>query len=78
MRLVTAADLDRVFKAYDVRGVVPDDLDEDLVRKIGAAFASRTARGATRAPMATPSRTTTKSVVKTCQPVRRISVSSEP
>jgi phosphomannomutase len=32
-------DLDRVFKAYDVRGVVPDDLNADLVRRIGAAFA---------------------------------------
>ena len=32
-------DLDRIFKAYDVRGVVPDDLDADLVRIIGAAFA---------------------------------------
>ncbi|HUL86005.1 MAG TPA: phosphomannomutase/phosphoglucomutase [Actinomycetota bacterium] len=32
-------DLDRIFKAYDVRGVVPDDLDADLVRSIGAAFA---------------------------------------
>jgi phosphomannomutase len=31
-------DLDRVFKAYDVRGVVPDELDADLVRRIGAAF----------------------------------------
>jgi phosphomannomutase len=31
--------LDRIFKAYDVRGVVPDDLDAPLVRKIGAAFA---------------------------------------
>jgi phosphomannomutase len=30
--------LDRVFKAYDVRGVVPDELDVDLVRRIGAAF----------------------------------------
>jgi phosphomannomutase len=36
---VTLPDLDRVFKAYDVRGVVPDDLDADLVRRIGAAFA---------------------------------------
>jgi phosphomannomutase len=35
----TAAELDRVFKAYDVRGVVPDDLDDDLVRRIGQAFA---------------------------------------
>jgi phosphomannomutase len=32
--------LDRIFKAYDVRGVVPDDLDASLVRAIGAAFAS--------------------------------------
>ena len=31
--------LDRIFKAYDVRGVVPDELDADLVRRIGAAFA---------------------------------------
>jgi len=34
-----SSDLDRIFKAYDVRGVVPDDLDADLVRDIGAAFA---------------------------------------
>ncbi|HET9311089.1 MAG TPA: phosphomannomutase/phosphoglucomutase [Actinomycetota bacterium] len=31
--------LDRIFKAYDVRGVVPDDLDAALARDIGAAFA---------------------------------------
>jgi phosphomannomutase len=35
-------DLDRIFKAYDVRGVVPDDLDADLARRIGAAFAEWT------------------------------------
>ena len=34
----TAANLDRVFKAYDVRGVVPDEVDEDLARAMGAAF----------------------------------------
>ena len=34
------SDLDRIFKAYDVRGVVPDDLDADLVRDIGTAFAA--------------------------------------
>ena len=39
MRSVSS-DLDRIFKAYDVRGVVPDDLDADLVRDIGAAFAA--------------------------------------
>jgi phosphomannomutase len=32
-------DLSRIFKAYDVRGVVPDDLDEDAARRIGSAFA---------------------------------------
>jgi phosphomannomutase len=31
-------DLARVFKAYDVRGVVPSELDANLVRRIGAAF----------------------------------------
>ena len=31
-------DLSRVFKAYDVRGVVPDDLDAELVRRVGSAF----------------------------------------
>lgn len=32
-------DLGRIFKAYDVRGVVPDDLDEEIARRIGSAFA---------------------------------------
>jgi phosphomannomutase len=32
-------DLSRLFKAYDVRGVVPDELDADVARAIGAAFA---------------------------------------
>lgn len=32
-------DLDRIFKAYDVRGVVPDDLDDEVARRLGAAFA---------------------------------------
>jgi phosphomannomutase len=31
--------LDRIFKAYDVRGVYPDEFDEDAARRIGAAFA---------------------------------------
>ena len=40
MRCVTIRDLDRVFKAYDVRGIVPDELDAELARGIGSAFAS--------------------------------------
>jgi phosphomannomutase len=31
-------DLSTIFKAYDVRGVVPDELDEDIARQTGAAF----------------------------------------
>jgi phosphomannomutase len=32
------ADLTRIFKAYDVRGRVPEELDEDIARRVGAAF----------------------------------------
>ena len=32
------SDLERIFKAYDVRGVVPDELDEGVAEAIGAAF----------------------------------------
>jgi phosphomannomutase len=31
--------LDSIFKAYDIRGVVPDQLDAGLARAVGAAFA---------------------------------------
>jgi phosphomannomutase len=34
-----SADLSGIFKAYDVRGVYPDQLDEATARAIGAAFA---------------------------------------
>jgi phosphomannomutase len=32
------ADLSAIFKAYDVRGRVPEQLDEDIARRVGAAF----------------------------------------
>jgi phosphomannomutase len=32
--------LDTIFKAYDIRGVVPDQLDADVARRVGAAFAT--------------------------------------
>jgi phosphomannomutase len=32
-------DYDAVFKAYDIRGIVPDQLDAGMCRSIGAAFA---------------------------------------
>jgi phosphomannomutase len=32
-------DLASIIKAYDVRGVIPDQWDEDVARRIGAAFA---------------------------------------
>jgi phosphomannomutase len=31
--------LEAVFKAYDIRGIVPDQLDTDVARAVGAAFA---------------------------------------
>ncbi|MDQ1704582.1 MAG: phosphomannomutase [Frankiaceae bacterium] len=31
-------DLARIVKAYDIRGIVPDELDEAIAREIGAAF----------------------------------------
>jgi len=34
--------LDSIFKAYDIRGLVPEQLDADLAWKIGAAFAKFT------------------------------------
>ena len=33
------SDLGAIFKAYDVRGIVPDQLDTDIARRVGAAFA---------------------------------------
>ncbi|MEN3540218.1 phosphomannomutase/phosphoglucomutase [Microbispora sp. ZYX-F-249] len=44
------ADLSRIFKAYDVRGVVPDELDEEIAQAVGAAFVELT--GATSVVMA--------------------------
>jgi phosphomannomutase len=31
--------LDTIFKAYDVRGLYPDEIDEDVARRVGNAFA---------------------------------------
>ena len=32
------SDLEKIFKAYDIRGVVPDELDEAVAEAVGAAF----------------------------------------
>src|SRR3954453_4604197 len=37
--MVDASRYDTVFKAYDIRGTVPDQLDAEMCRAIGAAFA---------------------------------------
>lgn len=37
--------LDIIVKAYDIRGVYPDEIDEEIVEKIGWAFADFTAAG---------------------------------
>jgi phosphomannomutase len=36
------ADYTRIFKAYDIRGTVPDELDESVAEAVGAAFARLT------------------------------------
>src|SRR3954468_19191893 len=38
MSATSAASLPAVFKAYDVRGTVPDQIDEELARAVGGAF----------------------------------------
>jgi phosphomannomutase len=37
--------LDAIFKAYDIRGIYPDELNETLARRIGNAFAQFTGAG---------------------------------
>lgn len=39
LRLSGLVDLARIFKAYDIRGLVPDELDEGAAYRIGAGFA---------------------------------------
>ena len=39
------AALDKVFKAYDVRGIYPDQLDEELAERVGRAFVALTGAG---------------------------------
>jgi phosphomannomutase len=34
--------LDTIFKAYDIRGVYPDELDDDIARRVGNAFVAFT------------------------------------
>jgi phosphomannomutase len=39
MASIDEASLDAIFKAYDIRGTVPDQLDAEVVERVGAAFA---------------------------------------
>jgi phosphomannomutase len=41
-RQAEVADYAKIFKAYDIRGLVPAELDEDVAEAVGAAFASMT------------------------------------
>src|ERR1022692_3859912 len=41
-RQAAVAEYAKIFKAYDIRGIVPDQLDEDAAEVIGAAFARLT------------------------------------
>ncbi len=37
--------LDAIFKAYDIRGLYPEEIDEDFARRLGNAFARFTGKG---------------------------------
>jgi phosphomannomutase len=39
---VADAALDTIFKAYDIRGIYPDEIDEDVARRVGNAFVAFT------------------------------------
>ncbi len=45
-RQATLAQYAKIFKAYDVRGLVPDELDETVAESVGAAFAQLTGASA--------------------------------
>lgn len=54
MATIDAESLNRIFKAYDIRGTVPDQLDVAVMERLGAAFAgfaSRDARTSGRGPL---------------------------
>ena len=55
-------DLSSIFKAYDVRGVYPVDIDDDVARRIGAAFA--TFAGAPRIALGRDARLSSPSLAK--------------
>jgi phosphomannomutase len=56
-------DLSTIVKAYDIRGVVPDELDEDVARNIGAAFARVTGAAGTGLVVGQDMRPSSKSLV---------------
>ncbi len=55
------ADLDAIFKAYDVRGVYPDEIDESVARRVGNAFVGFT--GAARVLVGRDSRPSSEPLV---------------
>jgi phosphomannomutase len=60
--VVAPSALDIVFKAYDIRGVYPDELDDDLARRIGNAFAAFL--GASRIAVARDMRASSESLAE--------------
>ncbi|MHB8341044.1 MAG: phosphomannomutase/phosphoglucomutase, partial [Mycobacteriales bacterium] len=39
---MSTPDLSKIVKAYDIRGVVPEELDAEVARAVGAAFVGLT------------------------------------
>lgn len=56
-----SSSLDAIFKAYDVRGVYPDELDESVARRVGNAFVGFT--GAARVLVARDARPSGEALV---------------
>ncbi len=56
MTTFDADSLKKIFKAYDVRGTVPDQLDDDVMERLGAAFAWFTIKAAEAAGEDAPQR----------------------
>ena len=63
------ADYAKIFKAYDIRGVVPDELDESVAEAVGAAFVRLT--GAPAVVTAHDMRTSSAAAGRRVRPRRR-------
>ena len=60
---------EKIFKAYDIRGIVPDELDEQVAESVGAAFVRLT--GAPSVVTVHDMRTSSRAAGRGVRPGRR-------